>query len=190
SREKIENRSVAARNSRTSPKRFPSQPVSGKVMARLTMKAVMTQVPWSGLTARLPAIEGMATFAIEVSRISMKRPSDTPIVSRTSRPPVIGECSLPIGSSRVCASGTAGRYLGRPVGERVGANDLSNEPIGAVRLCLVDRRPVGLRIDNRTREALRAVTNLDGHVHGQADAQGMMREIGFRDADAHGHAAH
>src|ERR1700692_3517009 len=52
---------------RTTPKRCMSQPVSGTDTPLATANEVMTHVPWSELTPRLPAIVGMETFAMEVS---------------------------------------------------------------------------------------------------------------------------
>src|ERR1035437_5109155 len=59
---------IAKVNSRTSPKRRASQPVSGIAMALLTAKEVITHVPCVGDTPRSPDIAGMATLAIELSR--------------------------------------------------------------------------------------------------------------------------
>src|SRR5476651_2898705 len=74
------NRIVAQRNSFTSPKRRLSQPVSGNAMALLTANDVMTQVPCSELTPRLPEIVGKATLAMVVSSTCMKVASDRPMV--------------------------------------------------------------------------------------------------------------
>ncbi len=79
----ITNNSVAHKNSFTSPKRRLSQPVSGKAMALLTAKEVMTQVPCSELTPRLPEIVGKATLAIVVSSTCMNVASDSPMVAST-----------------------------------------------------------------------------------------------------------
>ena len=70
--EAMVNSSVAITNKRTSPKRRVSQPVSGSAMALETAKAVITQVLWSVLTPRLPAIVGNETLAIVVSSTCMK----------------------------------------------------------------------------------------------------------------------
>src|SRR5579862_8016094 len=70
------NKKVESTNKRTSPKRRANQPVMGNIMAWLTANEVMTQVPWSALTAILPAMVGMATLAIETSNTFMKMPSD------------------------------------------------------------------------------------------------------------------
>ncbi len=90
SQEAIVNTVVAATNSRTSPMRRASQPVSGSMMALLTANEVITHVPWFGLAARSPAIAGMDTLAMEVSSTCMKVPSDSPMVMRTSDAPVNG----------------------------------------------------------------------------------------------------
>src|SRR5476651_1319789 len=74
------NRIVAQINSFTSPKRRLSQPVSGKAMALLTAKEVMTQVPCSELTPRLPEMVGKATLAMVVSSTCMKVANDRPMV--------------------------------------------------------------------------------------------------------------
>ena len=49
-------------------------------MAVLTAKAVMTQVLWSVLTPRLPAIVGNETLAIVVSSTCMKVASASAVV--------------------------------------------------------------------------------------------------------------
>lgn len=72
---------VAHRNSFTSPKRRLSQPVSGSAMALLTANEVMTQVPCSELTPRLPEIVGNATLAMVVSSTCMKVARDKPMVA-------------------------------------------------------------------------------------------------------------
>ena len=83
------NSRVDSTNRRTSPKRRDSQPVSGRAMALLTAKEVMTQVPWFGLTARSPEIAGSETLAIDVSSTCMKVPRLRPRVSRTR----VGPCN-------------------------------------------------------------------------------------------------
>src|SRR5690606_24180803 len=50
------NSSTDATNTRTTPKRSISQPVSGTEMPFATANEVITQVPWSVETPRLPAI--------------------------------------------------------------------------------------------------------------------------------------
>ncbi|SEK36911.1 hypothetical protein SAMN05216604_102289 [Pseudomonas agarici] len=74
------NNSVAQINSFTSPKRRLSQPVSGRAMALLTANEVMTQVPCSELTPRLPEMVGSATLAMVVSSTCIKVASDKPMV--------------------------------------------------------------------------------------------------------------
>lgn len=71
---------VAQRNSFTSPKRRLSQPVSGSAMALLTANEVITQVPCSELTPRLPEMVGKATLAMVVSSTCIKVASDRPMV--------------------------------------------------------------------------------------------------------------
>src|SRR5471030_3005905 len=75
------NRMVAHKNSFTSPKRRLNQPVSGKAMALDTANDVITQVPCSELTPRLPEIVGNATLAIVVSSTCINVASDRPIVA-------------------------------------------------------------------------------------------------------------
>ncbi len=74
---------TAAMNSLTSPKRRAIQPVSGRAMALLTAKAVMTQVPCSELTPRLPEMVVRATLAMVVSSTCMKVARERPTVART-----------------------------------------------------------------------------------------------------------
>ena len=62
-------------NTRTTPKRCISQPVSGTDMPFDTAKEVITQVPWSELTPRSPAMVGIETLAMLVSSTCMKVPS-------------------------------------------------------------------------------------------------------------------
>src|SRR5580765_2503631 len=81
-KEATQNSSVAATNSFTSPKRLVSQPVSGRAMALLTANEVMTQVAWSALAPRLPAIVGSDTLAIVVSSTCMNTASERPSVVR------------------------------------------------------------------------------------------------------------
>lgn len=75
------NRMVAHRNSFTSPKRRLNQPVSGSAMALLTANEVITQVPCSELTPRLPEIVGNATLAMVVSSTCIKVARDRPMVA-------------------------------------------------------------------------------------------------------------
>ena len=67
----ITNRITLAVNSRTCPKRWVSQPVSGTEIAFATANDVMTQVPCVGLTPMSPEIAGIETFAIELSSTFM-----------------------------------------------------------------------------------------------------------------------
>ncbi len=69
----------------TSPNRRAIQPVSGTTMAAARPYDEITHVPMLGLTARLPAMVGTATLAIEVSSTSMNVDSATAIVKMGSR---------------------------------------------------------------------------------------------------------
>ena len=53
-------------------------------------KRVITQVPWSGATPRLPDIVGMETLAIVESSTCMKVPSASPIEMTASGMPSSG----------------------------------------------------------------------------------------------------
>ncbi len=77
-------------NRRTWPKRCVSQPVSGTEIALATANDVMTHVPWSDDTPRSPEIDGIDTFAIDVSSTFMNTASDTAIVPITSFAPSSG----------------------------------------------------------------------------------------------------
>ena len=70
---------TARTKTRTTPNRPISQPVSGTAMPFDTAKDVMTQVPWSVLAPRLPAMVGSDTLAIVVSSTCMKVPSASAI---------------------------------------------------------------------------------------------------------------
>src|SRR5439155_10378840 len=59
-------------------------------MAFATAKEVMVQVPWFGETPRSPAIAGMETFAIDVSRTFMKVASATASDATIRVPPSRG----------------------------------------------------------------------------------------------------
>src|SRR5512135_3082505 len=82
--------STDAVNSRTCPKRRVSQPVRGSEIALATPNEVMTQVPWSGETARSPEIAGIDTFAIDVSSTFMNVASERAIVPSASAIPPRG----------------------------------------------------------------------------------------------------
>ncbi|KGX32441.1 putative transport domain protein [Burkholderia pseudomallei MSHR3709] len=84
------NASTDSVNSRTSPARRASQPVSGTAIAEATEYDEITHVPSLVATPRLPEIVGTATFAIDVSSTSMNVPSASPIVSSASVPPDSG----------------------------------------------------------------------------------------------------
>ena len=55
-----------------------------------TAKAVITQVPWSGLTPRLPAMVGSETLAMVESSTCMKVPSASISAVIASGAPVMG----------------------------------------------------------------------------------------------------
>ena len=97
SQELSTNSSTEPMNSRTAPKRWVSQPVSGTEMALATAKLVMTQVPWLGETPRSPAIAGSATLAIEVSRTFMNTAADRHSVPQTREAPVSGAWPAVVG---------------------------------------------------------------------------------------------
>src|SRR5580698_6518183 len=59
------------------PKVLANQPLIGRMMAFETKYEVRTQVLWSLLAPRFPAIYGRATLAMLVSRTSMKAASAT-----------------------------------------------------------------------------------------------------------------
>src|SRR5664279_5308633 len=84
------NSSVDSMKSRTGPKRWVSQPVSGTAMALATANDVMTHVPWLVLTARSPDIAGMETLAIDVSSTTMNVAADSANVPATRLAPVSG----------------------------------------------------------------------------------------------------
>src|SRR5471032_2364748 len=77
------NSKTDARNSLVWPKRRDIQPVSGNAMALDTANEVITQVPCSELTPRLPEMVGNATLAIVVSSTCINVASDRPIVAST-----------------------------------------------------------------------------------------------------------
>ena len=79
--ENSENSSTAHTNTFTSPKRRDRNPVIGRVIAWHTVNEVITQVDWSWLAARLPAMVGSDTLAMVMSSTCMKVPSDRPIVA-------------------------------------------------------------------------------------------------------------
>ncbi len=73
--EAMVNRTTEAMKVRTGPNRIIIQPEIGTETPLAMAKKVMTQVPWSGLTPRSPAMVGIATLAMEVSRTCMKVPA-------------------------------------------------------------------------------------------------------------------
>src|SRR5476651_1449343 len=88
--EDMTNNRIAHTNSFTCPTRCVSQPVSGIDMALAAANRVMTHVPSSTETPRLPEIVGIATFAIDESSTFMNVASATAMVARTSWPPFNG----------------------------------------------------------------------------------------------------
>src|SRR5580698_7770669 len=74
----------------TTPYRPINQPVNGTPMPLATAKAVITQVPWSDDTPRLPAIVGKETLAMVESSTCMKVPMASAIAVTASNVPVIG----------------------------------------------------------------------------------------------------
>ena len=102
------NNTVDQRNSFTSPTRFASQPVIGMEMAFATPNEVMTQVPWLSDEPRLPAMVGIATFAMVESSTCMNVASDSAMVIMTSCAPSSGFCgfccciTLTFGLTGVC----------------------------------------------------------------------------------------
>ena len=75
SSEAIVNANTDAVNVRTTPKRAISQPVSGTVTPLATANEVITQVPLSVETPRLPEIVGRETLAMVPSSTCMNVPS-------------------------------------------------------------------------------------------------------------------
>jgi hypothetical protein len=67
-----------------------SQPVSGTEIAFATANEVITHVPWSDDTPRSPEMDGIDTFAIDVSSTFMNTASDTAMVPITSCAPSSG----------------------------------------------------------------------------------------------------
>src|SRR5216684_1598407 len=116
--EAIVNIAVHTRNTRTSPKRLPSQPVSGMAIAALTANEVMTQVPWSALVPSSPAMCGIATFAIARSSTFMKTASESATVRVARWRAVSGATLLPGDDCRSAAL------------PQVGLHDLALELLG------------------------------------------------------------
>src|SRR5450830_1415564 len=90
SQEAITNSKMEITNRRTCPTRWVSQPVSGIELVLAAANDVMTQVPASMDSPRLPEMVGMATLAIEESSTYMNTANDTDKVPRTSWPPLSG----------------------------------------------------------------------------------------------------
>src|SRR5207342_684071 len=79
-KEATTNSAVAHTNNLRSPKCRVSQPVSGKAIALLTAKEVITHVAWFALPPRLPEIVGNETFAMVRSSTCMNDASARPSV--------------------------------------------------------------------------------------------------------------
>src|SRR6185437_3584667 len=90
SQDAITNIRIAPTNSFTWPMRCVSQPVSGIDTALAASNTVITHVPSSTETPRLPEMVGIATFAIDVSRTFMKVASATAKVAIASLAPSSG----------------------------------------------------------------------------------------------------
>src|SRR5262245_51713533 len=110
SHDAITNSSTLAVKRRTWPKRCVSQPVSGTEIALATANDVMTQVPWFGLTPRLPAIAGIDTLAIDVSSTFMNVASDSASVPSARCDP----CSGANAAGRGGAAGAGAAGVSRP----------------------------------------------------------------------------
>src|SRR6201996_1519715 len=93
---------IAPTNSFTWPMRCVNQPVNGIDTAFDAANTVMTHVPSSTETPRLPEMVGIATFAIDVSSTFMKVASATAKVASASWPP--------------CSAGGGGGAPGGPGG--------------------------------------------------------------------------
>src|SRR6476661_1319204 len=104
SHDAITNSRMLPVKSRTWPKRWVSQPVSGTEIALATANEVMTQVPCDGLTPRSPEIAGIETLAIDVSRTFMNVASESATVPRTSSAP----CSGGVAGGAAAAGADAG----------------------------------------------------------------------------------
>src|SRR5271163_3515817 len=96
SSEAMVNSTTETTNVRTTPKRCINQPVTGTDTPLATANAVITQVPWSVLTPRLPAIVGMDTFAIVVSSTCMNVPSANATAVKALRPPTSGGAPMAV----------------------------------------------------------------------------------------------
>ena len=94
------NKTTEIRKVRTTPKRVIRKALTGTEMPFDTAKEVMTQVPWSALTPRLPAMVGIDTLAIEPSSTCMKVPSASAIAATASAPPFSGARSVPVWLTR------------------------------------------------------------------------------------------
>src|SRR5580692_7559438 len=85
--------STEKQNVRTTPYRPISQPVNGTPMPLATAKEVITQVPWSDDTPRLPEMVGSETLAMVESSTCMKVPSASTSAVMPSWPPFSGAIS-------------------------------------------------------------------------------------------------
>src|SRR6202012_3994992 len=82
-----------------------SQPVSGTPMPLATAKAVITQVPWSEDTPRLPEMVGSETLAMVESSTCMKVPAASISAVMASWPPFSGAS---VASALAAARGASG----------------------------------------------------------------------------------
>ncbi|EAS40948.1 hypothetical protein P3TCK_02336 [Photobacterium profundum 3TCK] len=81
-------------NKRTSPNRRLRKPVIGIDIALAAPNAVITHIPWSVDMPKLPAIVGMATLAIDVSKTIIKVAIDVARVINKRRIPLTGAKSF------------------------------------------------------------------------------------------------
>src|SRR5690606_9546391 len=197
---------VEIRNSRTCPKRWVSQPVNGTVMALATANEVMTQVPWLALTPRSPEMLGMETLAMDVSSTFMNTAVDSAIDPTMRVAPVRGGCSAAragrAGSRDALVVSAAGWALigwlsstmlrrAAPAPSRcreIAAQDLCDHRVGVGRAMVEYRR--GQRLAGRLAGGVAVLADVDFHVHGQPDAQGVLGELLRIQGDAHRHALH
>src|SRR6202008_239485 len=82
------NSRIEPTKSRTWPRRCVSQPVNGIATEFAAANTVITQVPSSTETPRLPEIVGIATFAIDESSTVMKPARPTTNEPKPSLAPV------------------------------------------------------------------------------------------------------
>src|SRR5215469_6702293 len=90
SHDAMTNNRIEPTNRRTWPSRWVSQPVKGMDTEFAAANTVMTHVPSSTDTPRLPEMVGMATLAIDESSTVMKLARPTASEPRASVAPVSG----------------------------------------------------------------------------------------------------